>query len=205
MRGNADRGGTSRIARRKRNIDTGKNAKHWITCSAASALRGCTRHSRRKEAKTVPGRRHGIHRAAETNLIVTQSTLYGDVQGRSIPAFYVTIETPWLWPCNSATEWSSRDISRMNPFYDRMFIEDSYACRIVKTTRRQTGCNIGCGRSPSNYLKQASANTSTSGTDIMDILKTHRTRLLLLDCIVNSEIRPSDCHPEWHQCPDDCG
>lgn len=156
----------------------------------------------------------------ETNLIVTQNELiWGTYKVGPYRPFYVTIPKLRLV---MALQFRDRVVQHaiyrcMNPFYDRMFIEDSYACRIGKGSHaaadrlqywmRQVSRKPGA---PWYYLKLDISKYfyRVNHRILMDILKERikDERLLqLLDCIVNSEDTafglPSGMAPE--ECPED--
>jgi len=156
----------------------------------------------------------------EANLITTQNELiWGTYEVGPYRPFYVTIPKLRLV---MALQFRDRVVQhalyrRMNPFYDKLFIEDSYACRIGKGSHkaadrlqywmRQVSRKPGA---PWYYLKLDISKYSyrVNHRTLLDILKTRITdeRLLrLLEIIVNSEDTafglPAGMGPE--ECPEE--
>lgn len=156
----------------------------------------------------------------EANLITTQNELiWGMYEVGPYRPFYVTIPKLRLV---MALQFRDRVVQHalyrcMNPFYDKLFIEDSYACRIGKGSHkaadrlqywmRQVSRKPGA---PWYYLKLDISKYfyRVNHRTLLDILKTRIAdeRLLrLLDTIINSEDTafglPSGMAPE--ECPDD--
>jgi len=156
----------------------------------------------------------------EANLITTQNELiWGTYEVGPYRPFYVTIPKLRLV---MALQFRDRVVQhalyrRMNPFYDKLFIEDSYACRIGKGSHkaadrlqywmRQVSRKPGA---PWYYLKLDISKYfyRVNHRTLLDILKTRITdeRLLrLLEIIVNSEDTafglPAGMGPE--ECPEE--
>jgi len=156
----------------------------------------------------------------EANLITTQNELiWGTYEVGPYRPFYVTIPKLRLV---MALQFRDRVVQhalyrRMNPFYDKLFIEDSYACRIGKGSHkaadrlqywmRQVSRKPGA---PWYYLKLDISKYfyRVNHRTLLDILKTRIAdeRLLrLLDTIINSEDTafglPAGMGPE--ECPEE--
>jgi len=156
----------------------------------------------------------------EANLITTQNELiWGTYEVGPYRPFYVTIPKLRLV---MALQFRDRVVQHalyrcMNPFYDKLFIEDSYACRVGKGSHkaadrlqywmRQVSRKPGA---PWYYLKLDISKYfyRVNHRTLLDILKTRIAdeRLLrLLDTIINSEDTafglPAGMGPE--ECPEE--